>query len=295
MRELHPLMLGGTLFSPASHPNLEKILQREKLPQLQSIVIDFEDALQKQSQQKALENLQNILENFIQNELIVFIRPATVSMLKELLNLNGIEKIDGFVLPKFSLTNAKEYLALLSKDFYIMPSIEKEELFDREQLKQLRELLEPYKKQILLIRIGCEDMFSLLGLKRQKNESVFDRGISGSIMYDVIKTFKPYGYAISGCVYVHFRDTKGFKEDIQTDFLQGLISKTIIHPNQIEPLQELYRVTKEEVDFAQKLLQSKEVVFDHDGMMAEKYTQSNYAKEVLLRAKIYGFKTLEEE
>ena len=291
MRKLHPLMLGGTLFSPATHPNLLKILQREKLPQLRSIVIDLEDALLANEQSNALQKLQNILEAFSQSDLIVFVRPASVLMLETILDFPSIQKVDGFILPKFSLHNATAYLSLLEeKPFFIMPSIESLDMFDPFALQELRLLLDKYKRQILLIRIGCEDMFSHLGLKRQRGESVFDRGVSSAVMYDIIKTFKPYGYAISGCVFPHFIDNKGFTEDIKRDFLEGLISKTIIHPNQIAPLEALYKVTKEEFESAKRLLKSTEAVYNEEGMMAEKHTQSEYAKEVLFRASLYGVK-----
>lgn len=39
------LELGGTLFIPASHQDMNHIVSGEKYPHLQSLVIDFEDGL----------------------------------------------------------------------------------------------------------------------------------------------------------------------------------------------------------------------------------------------------------
>ena len=291
MKQISYIELGGTLFTPASNKAIATILHHRKYPTLKSIVIDFEDGLNQQYYDKAFQYLQQLLQTYTPNKLLVFIRPNSYKSLQELLSITDIKKIDGFILPKFSLNNAHKYIDILKyENFYVMPSIEGEELFDTTKLQTLRSILLPYKNKILSIRVGCEDMLRQLSLFRQQNESIFDRNITANLFSDVIKTFKPYGFNISGCVYKYFKDEDGFLQDVQKDLNEGLFSKTIIHPNQIEPINELYKVTKDELQNAKTILSTQETVFNLNGAMGEKSTQTPFAEFILKRAEIYGIK-----
>jgi citrate lyase beta subunit len=93
---------------------------------------------------------------------------------------------------------------------------------------------------------------------------------------------------VSGGVYPCFKDVDGFVKDAKRDLKEGLFSKTIIHPSQIEPLNELYKVSKLAFEEAQEIEASDKKVFAQNGKMAETLTMKNYSSEILSRAKIYG-------
>jgi citrate lyase beta subunit len=291
MRKLDYIELGGTLFSPATKKNLLEILQRKKYPTLKSILIDLEDGLGERSYEMGKEALQTLLEKFQPNDLLVFVRPKNPASLQEILAMKNSEKIDGFVLPKFSLKNFAQYFSHVEKTpYYLMPSIEDKELFSEAQLQQLREKLLPYKEQILTLRIGCEDMLRQLQIQRKAKKTLFDLHVTTHILATVVKVFKPYGFNISGCVYPYFQDVEGFIADAAKELEEGFFSKTIIHPNQIEPLNELYKITQQEQQNAQELLYSLDAVFNQNGKMAEVTTQAPFAKFLLRRADVYGIR-----
>jgi len=192
-------------------------------------------------------------------------------------------------LPKFSLDNASEYLALLEdKDFLLMPSIEGKELFEQMKLLQLRELLLPIKEKIPLLRYGLEDMLKQLGMKRSCEESAFDYAVTSYLLGQFISIFKSAGFPISGGVFPCFKDETGLKKDVLRDLKEGLFGKTIIHPNQIGICNELYKVSQKEYKEAVEILQSKQVIFSQDSKMAETKTMSNYSKEIVKRKEVYG-------
>ncbi|MCJ7764333.1 MAG: HpcH/HpaI aldolase/citrate lyase family protein, partial [Thiovulaceae bacterium] len=150
MREaIHALELGGTLFVPASHKDLASILSGEKHPALRSVFIDFEDGLADADRAEAQNNLPGTLAAIKENKLLRFIRPQDPKMLEHFMQLRDINKIDGFILPKFGLNNANEYLSIIQHstfkihNYKVMPSIEGEELFDTQKLRQLRDILLP--------------------------------------------------------------------------------------------------------------------------------------------------------
>ena len=291
-RAIHYTQLGGTLFVPASHKNIQPIIIKEKYPQLRSFVIDFEDGLDADELQNSFRKIEKAIKLCDETSPFIFIRPKNVNHLKEILTMQNIDKIDGFILPKFSLTNAQSYLDILKdKNFYIMPSIEGNELFDYDKLKELQKLLLTHKEKILLVRFGLEDMLRQLALKRGCEDSVFDLAVGNVVLGNFIAVFKSVGFTISGGVYPCFKDIEGFKIDVLRDLKEGLFSKTIIYPNQIELVDELYKVDAQEYQEAQELLSSKNVVFNQNEKMAEKHTMAEYAKIILSRAKIYGIKS----
>jgi len=274
------ISLGGTLFTPATYNNIQKLFTLEKYPTLKSLVIDLEDGCHNYN--KGLVNIKNL--DFSKRKIPTFLRPKNSDSLKELTKFN----VDGFVLPKFGLSNSQQYLNILKNtEFYIMPSIEGEELFNFNKLLQLKKILK--NKNILTIRIGCEDMFRQLHMKKGKH-SIFDRSVTNNIIGNILTIFKSDGFNISGCVYPYFNDIEGFKKDIQKEFFEGLFSKTIIHPNQIEPLNELYKVTKIELQEAKEIITSDNNIFNQNGKMAETKTQIPYAKTIIKRYQIYGLK-----
>jgi len=289
MKKINYIELGGTLFVPATHKDLYKILNESKYPTLKSIVIDTEDAILEEQLSSALQKIQKLLQTYRKTSLLVFIRVRNIHVLKEILGFNHIQNIDGFLLPKFSLYNAKEYLDILQdRAFYFMPSIEGDELFSQEKLFKLRDVLLPYKHKVVVVRFGLEDMLRQFSLKRGCEDSLFDISAPSVTIGNFIATFKSSGFSVSGGVYPCYKDTEGFIKDVKRDLKEGLFSKTIIHPNHIELINELYKVSKEEYREALELLQHKEAIFAQNEKMAETTTMSPYAKNIILRREIYG-------
>lgn len=289
MAKISHLQLGGTLFIPATHKNLQSIVLHERYKALRSVVIDTEDGVQSSDLKHACIEIEKLLIHYSKRSLLLFLRPRNPEVLAAFLEMSGIEKVDGFVLPKFSLSNAQEYLSLLNKtQHHFMPSIEGEELFDVQKLIALRELLLPYKERIVVIRFGLEDMSRLLGIRKSCKESIFNFAAPNAALGNLIGIFKSAGFGISGGVYGCYEDDDGFVQDLKRDLKEGLFSKTIIHPNQIALTNELYKVSKEQYAEACSIEASEHTLFDLDGKMGEKNTMLAYAQFILKRSQIYG-------
>ena len=288
MREIDPAELGATLFVPALHKDLQEIAEGKKYPNLKSVLIDSEDGIGESDLADALTKIKEMLLKLKKGSCLVFIRPRDVEVLKEFLTLDGIDKIDGFILPKFSLSNADEYLSVLGNSYAFMPSIEGEELFNHAKLTQLRDILLPSFEQIITIRFGLEDMLRQLRIVRKCNDSIFDFSATSVVLGNFIATFKSAGFNVSGGVYPCFKEMDRFKLDVLRDLKEGLFSKTIIHPNQIDIVNELYKVSSKEFDEALEICESSKSLFNQDGEMAEVTTMRPRALEIIKRAEVYG-------
>jgi len=289
MNNINYVELGATLFVPCTHNNLEDIVCNNKYPELKSILIDTEDGILEDDLESAYEAIESLLNVYEKKSLLVFIRPKNVDVLTRLLRIKNIENVDGFILPKFSLINAQQYFDVLeNSSFYLMPSIEGKELFNQSKLYELREIILKNRKNILLLRFGLEDILRQLRMKRSCENSIFDYSATSYVVAGFIATFKSAGFAISGGVYPCFKDDEGFIKDMKRDLKEGLFSKTIIHPNQIKLSNELYKVTKKELDNALEISKSQKAIFNQNNKMAEVITMKPHSEDIILRAEIYG-------
>lgn len=289
MKKINYIELGATLFVPAIHKDLNSIVIGKKYPELKSILIDTEDGISEDGLETAFESIKKLLRSYDKKKLLVFIRPRNIEVLVKILSFENIDKMDGFILPKFSLENGEKYFNLLkNSSFLVMPSIEGEELFNQNSLHELKEMLLKHEEKIILLRFGLEDMLRQLKMKRSCDESVFDFSASSYILGGFISIFKSSGFAISGGVYPCFKDEDGFIKDVKRDLKEGLFSKTIIHPKQIAITNELYKVSKEEFEEALEICRNDVAMFNQNDKMAEVVTMRPHSQEIVLRAEVYG-------
>jgi citrate lyase beta subunit len=112
--------------------------------------------------------------------------------------------------------------------------------------------------------------------------------VPSQVIAGILATFKPHGFNISAPVFPDFSDKEGFKKEIRKELENGFVSKTIIHPGQIAPMNELYNVTEDELCEAKALLSKKEGVMNLGGRMGETKTQSPWAAQILKRAELFN-------
>jgi citrate lyase beta subunit len=292
-REFDYIELGGTMYTPAISPHIISIANGEKFPFLQSVVFCLEDAIKKEQLSDAIQNIQSFLQNYKQSNIKVFIRPRDVDNLKDILSLDGIEKIDGFSLAKFGLLNMQEYFRVfdtLQNRYHIMPVIESTDMFDVYKLKQIRDfLLVQTKHPIITLRIGGEDMFKTLGLKKSCEDSIHDFHISSKVFAELFSVFKPYGFNITAPVYNCLGHEEFLVSEVQRDIKEGFFGKTIIHPNQVKVCNEVYKVSTKELAEAKAILDSSnEAIFRFEDKMCEPQAHQIWAKNIIKRSEIYG-------
>lgn len=292
IRNLSPIELGGSLYIPATHKNVNGICNTDKYPTLRSCIIDTEDAIGEDELVCALENISKMLETYEPGRLRLFMRPRNPQILKQLLKIPHIEKIDGFSLPKFSTEVMREYaqiLTLAQHPFYIMPVLESLDLFSREKLEEIRSFLLTCKLPVLTLRLGGEDMMQFLGLKRRCEDNIYDLVAPSRVIADVLACFKPYGFNVTATVFNCIHQDALYIQNVKEDLRQGLIGKTIIHPGQIEPINEAYKVSQQEFEMATKMLKKEtKAIIVQEGQMGEKFAHTAWAKTILERHRFFG-------
>jgi citrate lyase beta subunit len=221
-----------------------------------------------------------------------FVRVRHPGVLRELLAMDGVHHLTGFVLPKATRRNLPEFFAAFRPEhgYRVMVTLETAEVFDAAEMAALRGLLleEPYRRRLLSLRIGGNDLLQLLGLRRPRGRSVYATPL-GAVIAQLVTTFRPQGLNLTGPVFEHLDDAATLKRETRRDLASGLFGKSAIHPDQVPLIEAQYRVAAEDLRFAERVLADGTApVFRHDGAMAEPATHRRWAETIVERAQLYG-------
>ena len=291
--------LGAPLYVPALHPDLLKIANAEKIPFIKSMIICTEDAIAEKDLAQSMVNLEKFLPLIESiNSRYRFIRVRNPEILKRILDLPGIEKIDGFVLPKFDLSNFDAYYEYLKNTrFSIMPTLETAEVFNPLAMLELAQKLvnSSFKSRILLLRIGGNDLLNLIGMRRPRGITLYETPIA-NVISQLVTMFRPLGFSLSAPVYEYLDDQETLDREIRLDMAHGLIGKTAIHPLQIQMIQNHYTVSENDYQEALEILNTNSpAVFKRQEAMCEVSTHINWARQILERYKYYGINEVDKQ
>lgn len=350
-KELISHGLGATLYMPAVHEQLSQKIIQQSLNGAVSIVICMEDAIGDKQIEYAQEVLCKELES-IQREIqlgkidpsqlpFLFVRVRSVEQLARLVTEidHCLDLIYGFVFPKFSPVNGRAFMEMLKqinagrkRPFMAMPILESPDLIHwesrRESLREIVEICEEHRDQILNVRIGATDFSSVFGLRRGHDYTVYDIHVIRDCITDIVNTFCRTGrdFVVSGPVWEYFwNDTRKLKPllrstpfrdhygesgvnkrkdilnkyldgliyEVLLDRMNGLVGKTVIHPSHIVPVQSLYVVSHEDYMDAKSILENDNgdigvLKSSYENKMNEVKPHRNWAYKTLLRARAYG-------
>jgi len=288
--------LGASIYVPAIRDDINSIANEKKI-NARSFIFCTEDSINESDVTLAISNLDKMLNTTSRSENVLkFIRVRNEKVLKTILEMDKIQNIDGFVFPKITAHNFEDYMQVFKEvghekhDFSIMPTLETKEVFETKEMESLRNvfLKEEYKDHILSLRIGGNDLMNILGVRRSRYMTIYESPLNVTIT-NLITTFKPYGFNLTSPVCEFLHDTELLKREVPLDLEFGLFGKTAIHPDQISIIENAYMATEQDVEMAEAILADDAPgVFGMHGAMCEKATHSNWAQEILERAKIYG-------
>jgi citrate lyase beta subunit len=308
------LELGASLYVPSVRSNLFAIARGTKYPFVRSVIFCTEDAIRADELPRGMDNLREMLRQLAvagqangrggpRKLPMLFIRPRDPGALGELLRMEGIERVAGFVLPKITLKNVDDYFDRFrpSDRFVAMPTLETAEVFDPGEMASLRRCLlqEPYRKRILAVRIGGNDLLNLLELRRPPGGTIYDTPV-GQTIGQLVTQWRPHGFRLAGPVCDLLNHPDVLVRETRQDLAMGLLCKSAVHPEQVRVIEEQYRVGEEDLRLAEQLLgkvapgedrvrlTERPAVFRYADTMCEPVTQRRWARGILARARLYG-------
>lgn len=279
--------LGASLYVPVTHRDVLPIANGTKWPELRSVIFCTEDAVAAKALGAGLDNLRACLARMSETSTTLrFVRVRNPEILSWLITLPGAEKLDGFVLPKLDINNADAYLGpLRHTKFHSMPTLETRDVFEPAKMIALRDyLLEAgHQERILALRIGGNDLLSLLGIRRPRDRTVY-RTPLGQTIANLVTIFKPFGFQLTAPVFEHIDCPEILREELSDDVAHGLCGKTAIHPDQLAIIESGLQISEVEVEAAQRILTAEQAVFKLNGSMCEVATHHTWARSILERS-----------
>lgn len=312
--------VGALLYSPALNKKIASSILSGRFGKSYSVALCLEDTIADSAVGQALEQLRNTFETLhlaattrsvVLPQIFVRVRnPEQISAVYQ--QISGFCDIfSGFIFPKYSLVNADEYnrefikvLGKSSKQFYMMPILESEDIVDyatrHSALIQLKQKIDDVKDYVLNVRVGGNDFSNAFGVRRHIDETIYDILPVSQLLCDILTVFSR-DYVVSGPVWEYYSSdndewSDGLKRELKYDALNGFVGKTVIHPNQIPVVVDSLKVNKHDYDDAMEILSwradSALLVggSTQKRRMNEVNTHLRWAKRVASLAAVYGVK-----
>ncbi|MGL5334628.1 MAG: HpcH/HpaI aldolase/citrate lyase family protein [Enterovibrio sp.] len=302
-KEISVYRLGATLYMPATRTDIVDAIATGKIAGLRSLVICLEDAVSDQDLPFAMNNLKQMLAALSKAKRcsnlewpLLFIRPRNEQNGSQLIAEYDLSAIDGFVLPKFNLSNLQEWTAILeSTHLCWMPTLETEDVFNVNAMQALVAALEFHKcrDKIIALRIGGNDLMNCVSLRRSREFTLYD-GPMGYVIKMLVSVFSSKGFALTAPVCEHIDDQRLLEKELALDIAHGLVGKTAIHPSQIPVIQRALMVSPLDHQDALRIINSTQAVFKAGGAMCEPATHRRWAKSVLDRVHYFGLSPVEQ-
>jgi citrate lyase beta subunit len=285
--------LGASLYVPANHKDLAEIANGDLIPQARSLIFCTEDAIADRELSYSLFNLSVVLANMrVDVAADRFVRVRNTEVLERVLAMPGADKLTGFVLPKITRHNFDNYYRLLRHtEHVLMPTLETAEAFDDQEMQALRTVLEApgVRHRILALRIGGNDLLALLGLRRPRGMTLY-RTPLGPVISRLVTTFRPYGFMLTAPVFEYLDLPELLDQEVIEDLAHGMIGKTAIHPTQIAPIEQHFKVSPQDLAVARAILdQSAPAVFRMNDAMCEVATHRAWAERTVEQSRLFGF------
>lgn len=296
MKKVSPFALGATLYMPATRNDLLDIVFGEKLRGLRSLVVCLEDAVSECDVDTALANLQQLLTAIgvrggrPEFGPLVFVRPRDSGMALMLAQWPLMRHVDGFVMPKLTLKNLKQWHdAVNGSELFLMPTLETKEVFDPSAMVDLRDaMLETVRERIIALRIGGNDLMGCLGLRRNPNTNIYLTPM-GYVIPMLVGVMGSAGFSLTAPVFEQLHSPELLVEELALDMAHGLVGKTAIHPAQVVTIHRALQVGIDDLNSARAILsESAPAVFQFNGAMCEPATHLKWATNMVERARWHG-------
>ncbi len=281
------------LYVPADRPDLIEVVTGEKFPEVSAVAVCLEDAVRASERPRLAAGLGSLLARIggahpSGGRPHVFLRPADEEILTILLDLPGIERIDGFILPKATPRRIEQWAEITHGRYALLPILETREALSPWGRHELAEACLIHRALIPRVRIGANDLFSLLGgLRRPPGRTVYETPV-GRVIDELLTVFAPRGLALCGPVFDRLDDHATLARECQEDVQRGCFAKTALTPRQVEIIAESYRPTAEETQEAMQLLDpAAPAVFRWGGAMQEPACHRAWAEGIVRRAQAF--------
>lgn len=281
------------LYTPGD--DMKKIRKAASLG-VDCICMDLEDGVAVNHKKIARETIAEALQliDFSQSERLVRINPVGSSLVDEDLDVVLPAKPDGIVIPKIEsqeqiswvsdkILKVEKGLGWTIGEIVIIVIVE-----SALSIVNLKDIARSNSRLDALI-FGAEDFAASVGAHRSQSGWEIFHARSA-----VVTHAAAFGLQAIDMVYIDFNDTEGLKVQASQGAHLGYDGKQVIHPNQVDPVQEAFTPSDEEISTARVIIEAYDShqirgkgAFAIDGRMIDAPLVKS-AQAVLERARVAG-------
>ncbi|HOO43819.1 MAG TPA: CoA ester lyase [Bacillota bacterium] len=282
-------MFRSLLFIPGNNPSM---IQNADVFESDGIIFDLEDSVALSEKDNARYLIGNYLGEGQSHPSLVVLRvnPVDTEFFEKDLQLLKTGKIDYILLPKSSVDS----LSVLDEKLSVIEAENKlpvtKVLALVESAKSVIEVFKIAKHQrVEGILLGAEDLCNDLEISRTNNGSEIQFARSRVI----------YACAANNIISIDtpntsVNDESLLKQDCLNARSLGMKSKTAIHPNQLEIINEIFSPTRDEIKWAEQVVKARDEnidkgAFSLNGKMIDKPLISK-AEKIIEKAKQFKMK-----
>ncbi|XMB86318.1 CoA ester lyase [Mycoplasmatota bacterium WC44] len=264
--------MSSYLFVPGNNPGM---IQSAHVFDAKGIIFDLEDAVSPQDKDSANDLLKSYLKTVAFNNIYIRINDIFELGKDEIIKFNDTG-IKGYVVPKASVSVMNEVKKYTKLD--LIPIVETPE--GVLTMKEIGEF-----DNVVGMLLGGEDLATNIDAIRTESDV--------ELLYARHKIVMVCAYLGIDSIDTPFTDTNNdetLEESVKYSKMIGMSARSSIHPNQIPIINDIYKPTLEEIEFATKVVKAAEVndsgVFSVDGKMVDLPVIIR-AKNILKKAKAY--------
>ena len=318
IEEAEKYSVGALLYSPALNSGVSNSVINEKFGKQYSLALCLEDTVADEHVEEAetvliktINDIQEAKENrdFYMPKIFIRVRePEQLLRVFDALG-RGTSIITGFIFPKYCPQNMEQYNQYMRQineksdhTVYMMPTLESKDIVDyrtrQDTLLAIKDSIDSVKDYVLNVRVGGNDFSNEFSVRRHYDETIYDILPIGQLLAEILTIFSRE-YIVSGPVWEFFSSDNnewkdGLMREVARDRLNGFVGKTVIHPKQIEIVNQAFKVSRKDYEDAKTILNWDETVGLQVGKssggerMNEVKTHGNWALKTIMLAQIYG-------
>jgi citrate lyase beta subunit len=281
-------MLAPMLYVPGDRLDLESVLSGRRDLGVCSIAICLEDAVRTERRTTAAMNVCRIMQELEHVPRAVFIRPSNIDSFDWLLDHLPVDRVAGFILPKATVASIHQWTEKSYGLHTILPIMETREALDPVGRRDLAHACAAHPSVIPGVRIGANDLFSLLGgLRRPPGRTIYETPV-GHVIDGLVETFSASAVRLCAPVSDRISDLTLLLREVEEDIHRGLFAKTAVHPKQVHAIWASYLPAAVEVSEARQILDpDAPAVFGSNGDMLEPACHRKWAQTLLRRDEIH--------
>ena len=250
------MMLRSLIFVPS---NSKRFIEKAKALNADIICFDLEDSVPLNEKDIARQMITDALTKREEYKSNIYIRINSLESGLAFSDINAIiqEGIDGIVIPKVNdedevnkveqlISTLENQRGICEDSIKLMPSIE-----------TAKGVVNAYPiaksvQRINALVFGVFDFLYDMHLDYIEDDGIEYRYARSKIPVDA----RAAGLAALDGIWQKVDDIEGFKKDANIAKRLGYSGKTIIHPNQIEPIHKIFIPSKNEIEWAKKVLEA---------------------------------------